>query len=401
MILHSPEEIFYAPASSAARRRQPSGVEHMNDKNSEQLLLVDGSRLVIESAVLAGAEVFVGYPITPANLLYLYSSRRFPLMFPAPDEISTLQWMSGFSAAGKYPMTATSFPGFALMLESLNMAYMMELPMLVVLAQRLGPSTGSATTGAEGDVMLLRGAISGGYPFPVFSVSSPEDCWNLTAKAISASLKMRTPVVLLMSKELAMTMSTVNAGELVEIERARWDLSDDDGYRPYRRTDSLVPPFAPLGDDRFQVRFNASTHDESGLIKKADAAAISNTTRLMEKVEKWISDYTFYDLDEETGAEKLIVSYGITSGSAREALGILRKSGEKISLLIVKTLLPVPPAVIEIMARYERVFIAEENLTGLLCEIIYGVSGKPSVKSIGKIGTMITPREIVDRVMES
>jgi len=376
-------------------------MEHMDDKKNERLLFVDGSRLIVESAVCAGAEVFVGYPITPANLLYLYSSRRFPMMFPAPDEISTLQWMSGFSAAGKYPVTATSFPGFALMLESLNMAYMMELPMLIVLAQRLGPSTGSATTGAEGDVMLLRGAISGGYPFPVFSVSSPVDCWNLTAKAISASLKMRTPVVLLTSKELAMTMSTVSAGDLENVERARWELSSGESYKPYERTESLVPPFAPLGDSRFQVRFNASTHDETGLIRKTDAAALANTTRLKEKVEKWISDYTFYEYDEEAGAGKLIVSYGITSGSAREALGILRKSGQEVSLLIIKTLLPVPPTVIEIMSRYDRVFIAEENLTGLLCEIIYGVSGRPSVKSIGKIGTMITPREIVDRVMES
>lgn len=374
---------------------------HMDDKKNERVLFVDGSRLIVESAVCAGAEVFVGYPITPANLLYLYSSRRFSMMFPAPDEISTLQWMCGFSAAGKYPVTATSFPGFALMLESLNMAYMMELPMLIVLAQRLGPSTGSATTGAEGDLMLLRGAISGGYPFPVFSVSSPVDCWNLTAKAISASLKMRTPVVLLTSKELAMTMSTVSAGDLENVERAQWELSSGERYLPYQRTESLVPPFAPLGDGRFQVRFNASTHDETGLIRKTDAAALSNTTRLKEKVEKWISDYTFYELDEEAGAQKLIVSYGITAGSAREALGILRKSGEKASLLIIKTLLPVPPAVIEIMSRYSRVFIAEENLTGLLCEIIYGVSGRPSVKSIGKIGTMITPREIVDRVMES
>jgi 2-oxoglutarate ferredoxin oxidoreductase subunit alpha len=373
----------------------------MNDAKAEPQLLVDGSRLVIESAVLAGAEVFVGYPITPANLLYLYASRRFPLMFPAPDEISTLQWMSGFSAAGTYPVTATSFPGFALMVESLNMAHMMELPMLVVLAQRLGPSTGSATTGAEGDILLLRGAISGGYPVPVFSVSSAADCWNLTPKAISASLKMRTPVVLLMSKELTTTMSTVNAADLEEVERARWDLSPDEGYLPYRRTESLVPPFAPLGDPRFQVRFNASTHDDSGLIRKADAAALANTSRLKEKVDKWIADYTFYELDEQAGAKKLLVSYGITSGSAREALGMLRKSGEKISLLIIKTLLPVPPAITEIMSRHERVFIAEENLTGLLCEIIYGVSGRPNVKSIGKIGTMITPGEIADGVMKS
>lgn len=93
--------------------------------------LIDGSRLITEALVRAGAEVFIGYPITPANNLYLFSGKRFKTFFAAPDEITTLQWMSGFSAAGKLSVTATSFPGFALMLESINMAYMMELPMVI------------------------------------------------------------------------------------------------------------------------------------------------------------------------------------------------------------------------------------------------------------------------------
>jgi len=95
-------------------------------------------------------------------------------------------------------------------------------------------------------------------------------------------------------------------------------------------------------------------------------------------VDRWLPEFTFYELDEEPGAKKLIVSYGITAGSAREAVAALRARGEKVSLLIIKTILPVPPPVIEIMSRYERVFIAEENLTGLLCEIIYGIAGRPS-----------------------
>ena len=90
--------------------------------------LIDGSRLITEALVRAGAEVFIGYPITPANNLYLFSGKRFKTFLAAPDEITTLQWMSGFATTGKLPVTATSFPGFALMLESINMAYMMELP---------------------------------------------------------------------------------------------------------------------------------------------------------------------------------------------------------------------------------------------------------------------------------
>lgn len=81
-------------------------------------VLLEGSLLIIESLARAGADVFIGYPITPANLLYLYASRRFPVALAAPDEITTLQWMSGFAAAGKIPVTATSFPGFALMVET-------------------------------------------------------------------------------------------------------------------------------------------------------------------------------------------------------------------------------------------------------------------------------------------
>ena len=95
--------------------------------NTASMSLIDASRLMIEGAVQAGGGVFVGYPITPANLLYSYSCRRFPLALPVPDEISALQLMSGFSVAGKLPATATSFPGLALMVESIGMAFMMMM----------------------------------------------------------------------------------------------------------------------------------------------------------------------------------------------------------------------------------------------------------------------------------
>jgi len=127
---------------------------------------------MVESLARAGVEVFAGYPITPANLLYSYSCRRVPVALSAPDEITALQWIAGYAAAGRLCATATSFPGFALMLESVNMAYMMELPLVVVLAQRLGPATGSATCGAQGDLALLAGTISGGHPLRARSLTA-------------------------------------------------------------------------------------------------------------------------------------------------------------------------------------------------------------------------------------
>ena len=125
----------------------------MQSNSNSRMVITDGSRLIIEALARAGAAAFIGYPITPANLLYSYAAARIPIMLPAPDEITTVQWMAGLSAGGKIPVTATSFPGYALMIESINMAFMMELPMVIILVQRLGPATGTATCGAQGDLL--------------------------------------------------------------------------------------------------------------------------------------------------------------------------------------------------------------------------------------------------------
>ena len=231
--------------------------------HDSHLAIVDGSRLMIEALVSAGADVYVGYPITPANLLYAYASRRFPVFLAAPDEISALQWTAGFSAAGRLPVTATSFPGFALMLETVNMAFMMELPMVIVLVQRMGPSTGSATTGAQGDLLVLRGAISGGYTLPVLCPSHVEACYTLGALAAASALRLRTPVVVLTSKEMVMTNRSFDLSRLPPVgpvPRAV-DAGGDGHFRPYAAGPDAVPPFVPVGHGRHQVRLNASTHD--------------------------------------------------------------------------------------------------------------------------------------------
>ena len=360
--------------------------------------LIDGSKIITEACVRAGADVYVGYPITPSNWFYAYAQKRFPLFLAAPDEISTLQWMSGFSAAGRMPVTATSFPGLALMVESLNMAYMMELPMLIVVTQRLGPSTGSATTGAQGDLLLLRGAISGGYPVPVFCPSGFEDCWNLAYEGIKTAIRYRTPVILLTSKEMVMTHRSFDLSGLPEIEKVERPKAEPGRpYQPYRAGEDGVPPFVPLGDDVRQVRLNASTHGKLGLIQKESPEAMANTRRLQEKLEQNIPAFTFYGLDEETGAEELIISYGISADAARDAVAALRSQGKKVSLLIVKTLLPFPPAILDILERYEKQVFVEENLPGLLRELVYGQARRKNTRSVNKIGSMITPSEIINQ----
>lgn len=362
-------------------------------------VLVNGSMLITEALARAGADVFIGYPITPANFLYAYGARRFPVALAAPDEITTLQWMSGFAAAGRVPVTATSFPGYALMVESINMAYMMELPMVIVLVQRLGPATGTATMGAQGDLLLLQGTVSGGYPLPTLCVSNMDDCWSISAEAVRTAVRLRTPVVLLTSKEKVMTQRSFDISSLPPIEPAPREFYEGEGpYMSYMPNEDLVPPFLPVGNERHQVRLTASTHDRRGLLQPSTPEALENTRRLSGKIERNIDEFTFYDLDEQENAGTLILSYGITAQAAREAAAQLRSEGGRVSLLVMKTLLPVPSACLSILERYERIVIAEENLDGALRRILYGRSGRAGLSGVNVIGGSIAPEEIAAEV---
>ena len=368
----------------------------MQENRHKKQVLIDGSRLIIEALARAGADAFIGYPITPANLLYLYGTKRMEMMLPAPDEITTVQWMSGLAMTGKLPVTATSFPGFALMIESLNMAYMMELPMVVVLVQRLGPATGTATCGAQGDLLLLKGMISGGHPLPVLATSDFSDCWSLAAEAAKMAVTLRTPVVLLTSKEEVMTQRSFPLHTLPQIEKATWPIFESDHhYKSYRPT-GLVPDYLSLNQKKHQVRFNASTHDEDGILQHSNPESMKNTRRLEEKIRNMSADYLFYDYDEQQGAEQLIVAYGISAMAAREAVCKLRKNDTSVSLLVPKTIWPLPERYLHIMGRYKRVILAEESINNQLGDLFWGQHTPGHIGFVGNLGSMITPEQIME-----
>lgn len=368
-----------------------------SDKQRSHLALVDGSRLIAESCVRAGADAFVGYPITPASLIYVYSSRRFRMFLPAPDEISSIQWMAGLAAAGHLPVTATSFPGFALMVESINMAYMMELPMLIILVQRLGPSLGTATAGAQGDLFLLHGLLSGGYSLPVFCPPSMNDCWRFPPIALQTAVDLRTPVVLLTSKEMVMTERSFDLGKLEQVHPIqRMFYAGPDAYQPYAAGNGLVPPFLPVGNCQHQVRFTASSHNARGTLQYADGEALANTRRLPEKIKAGVP--TLYELDEQDGAETLLMTYGITSLAAREAVTALRAQGIRVSLWVAQTLLPLPDVYYEIIERYRRIIAAEENMQAQLARLLFGQRLPQKIQAVTSLGQMISPDQIIQMV---
>ncbi|MER3524171.1 MAG: hypothetical protein C4326_08920 [Ignavibacteria bacterium] len=177
-----------------------------------------GSQMIAEGAVYAGCRFFAGYPITPASGIYkrmieLLQSRG-DLAISAPDEISALTYCVGASMRGVKAMTATSGLGWALMIETVQYALMTETPVVIAMVQRLGPATGGATQGAQGDVLLTEFCTSGGYTLPVLCPSTAAECYTLSALAMNWAERLRSPVVLLTDKEVAMTSETIDVEHL-------------------------------------------------------------------------------------------------------------------------------------------------------------------------------------------
>jgi 2-oxoglutarate ferredoxin oxidoreductase subunit alpha len=322
-------------------------------------------------------------------------------MMAAPDEITVLQWMSGFATTGHIPVTATSFPGYALMIESVNMAFMMELPMVIILVQRLGPATGTATIGAMGDLAVVNGTISGGSHLPTFAISNLKDCWDLPPRAIETAIKLRTPVVLLTSKEMIMTLCSFDLSLLENISKKQIMMYDnEEPYFPYKPDNNGVPSFLPFTQNKHQVRFNASTHDIKGILQNSSAEAINNTRRLHNKIINHLESYTLYESDEQSEAKTLVVSYDIAAQAAREAVSELRLKGKSVSLLIAKTMLPIPEVYMNILSKYKKVVVAEENLDGQFRQLLFGVAGRKGVSGVNGIAKMITPEAIITEVLK-
>jgi 2-oxoglutarate ferredoxin oxidoreductase subunit alpha len=358
--------------------------------------------MVAEGALAAGCRFFAGYPITPASEIYEVMMRELPgrggLALSAPDEISSLCYCVGASLRGLKAMTATSGPGWALMIETLQYALMTETPVVIALVQRLGPSTGGATQGAQGDIWLTEFATSGGYTIPVFSPSTATECHDLTLQAFNWAERLRTPVVLLSDKEVAMTTEVVESLAAPGIvERSKF--SSPEAFRPYGfARPEEAPAFAAVGD-AVKVTVTGSAHDKQGRLKKNAPEVIEVLRHLEQKVAAHAEEMEIVREDLDPGAHCLLVSYGITARAARQALATLRREGVRVSLFQPQTLFPVPRrGLARALAQVETVFVAEENLSGQYRAVLAPHLEGRRVVGINKLGAMISPSEIARAV---
>lgn len=366
--------------------------------------LMDGNEAVAWGALDAGCRFFAGYPITPATTIFETMVRILPpsggIVLQGEDEIASLGYCLGASMAGFKALTATSGPGISLYSEHISFAIGSEIPVVIADVQRLGPSTGYATMGADGDIQFLRWGNSGGLPVIVLSPVDVRDCYILTVHAFNLAETFRCPVFIASSKEIGMTRESVDFEAFERpalVERAYNPEGTE--YAPFRAAPGTrVPYFAPIGEEVIS-RQTSSMHGENGYIT-ADAVQIAaQVERLKQKLEAEIDTFTFYEVHMRAESETLLITYGITSRAARQACRELDELGTPVSHLVLKTLWPIPEKLIqETAAAFRRVVVIEANLGQYVHEIQRVLRDK-RVEFYGKMdGHLISPNRIKEAI---
>jgi 2-oxoglutarate ferredoxin oxidoreductase subunit alpha len=364
------------------------------------LTLMEGNEAIGWGALKAGCNFFAGYPITPATTIYNTMLKLLPpnggICLQGEDEIASMGFCLGAAMSGMKSMTATSGPGISLYSEQISFAIGSEIPIVIVDVQRLGPSTGSATKGADGDIQFMRWGNSSGLSVIVLAPVDVKDCYVLTMHAFNLAEKYRCPVFIAANKEISMTRETFDIDSLdfpPNIERRMAD--PDKPFLPFEsRNNQQVPDFLPIGGSQL-VRQTSSTHGPNGYITTDPEEIARMQERLDTKITRAVPEFTYFEETVVPDAEILVIAYGITARAAKTAVRKLQDSNHPASLLVLKTLWPVPEALIrEKTARYKRVFMAEMNLGQYIRELQRLIPDK-RIDFIGQMnGELIKPGQI-------
>ncbi|MEZ4527505.1 MAG: pyruvate flavodoxin/ferredoxin oxidoreductase [Desulfobacterales bacterium] len=364
------------------------------------LCFMEGNEAVAWGALHAGCRFFAGYPITPATGICNMMRRLLPsaggICMQGEDEIASIGYCLGASMAGWKAMTATSGPGISLYSENISFAIGSEIPIVIVDVQRLGPSTGSATKGADGDIQFLQWGNSGGLPVIVLAPSDVRDCFTLTVHAFNLAEQFRCPVFIASSKEIAMTKESVDLNALRNMAVKNRVIADTDGeFFPFAvQSGRMVPDFLPIGADTL-VRQTSSTHGPDGYIT-TDPEEISRVQeRLRGKLLSAADRICLYEEFREEKSDTLIICYGVTARAAKSVYHDLKSANRPVSLLILKNLWPVPENLIrEKTENFQNILVPEMNLGQYVREIQRILPDK-NVEFFGQMnGKLINPQQI-------
>lgn len=338
---------------------------------------------LIAAAEKAGLKLYLGsYPITPAtDILHELSKHKSlgVITVQAEDEISACASAIGASFAGALACTSTSGPGICLKSEAMNLAVIDELPLVVVDVQRGGPSTGMPTKSEQTDLLQVLYGRNGESPMPVIAATSPTDCFDAAYMAAKIALEHLTPVVLLTDAFIANGSSAWRLPNIDELPEIRPHYATDDlkfKYTPYYRDAATkVRYWAIPGQEGF-------THILGGLEKDGKTGAISTEPENHNNMDHIRSEKVALidvpDLEVEgdkDDADLLIVGFGSTYGHLHAAMSALRARGRKVALAQLKYVNPLPKNTAEVMLKYKKVVVAEQNLGQLAALLRIRING--------------------------
>lgn len=368
---------------------------------------IHGDAACAEGGLAAGCRFFAGYPITPATEVAERMARRLPqvggIYIQMEDEIASMAAILGASWGGVKSMTATSGPGFSLMMENIGLGMMTETPCVVVNVQRGGPSTGLPTLVGQADVMQARWGSHGDYGCIALAPASPQECFDLTVDAFNLSEIYRQPVFVLADEVVGhMTEKVVipSRHELNIVERGK-PLAQREVYLPFDSTGPMPAPMAVAGQG-YHVHVTGLTHDERGYPVITDKVQERNIRHIVDKIRKNADKIIRVEPVFLDDAEVAVVAYGCTSRVARQAVENLRNKGIKAGLLRLITLWPFPSNVIRQLAKQVKAFIVPEvNYGQMAYEVERTAQGNAEVVLMALMGGSIhTPLEIEEAVLE-
>jgi 2-oxoglutarate ferredoxin oxidoreductase subunit alpha len=363
-----------------------------------------GNEACVEAAIAAGCRFFAGYPISPSNEIPEGLSERLPkvggIFMQMEDELASIGAVMGASWAGWKAMTATSGPGFSLMQETIGWGFMTETPCVIVDVQRVGPGTGQATRGAQGDVMQARWGTHGDYTAIALSPNSVQEMFELTIRAFNLAEKYRTPVILLTDEATGhvreqMKMPRPEDTEILTRKKPKA------GDKIFFGQEDTAP--MPAVGDGFNVAVTGSTHDEYGVRFTQDAAV---HRRMIEKLNAKINSHADDIVEvEEYNVDNCkvgIVSFGCTSRALYEAVDLARADGVEVGFVRLKTIWPFPEKPVRRLAESAKKIIVPEMNMGQVVHEVERVACKSEVIPLTKIGggELITPEELYAQIME-
>jgi 2-oxoglutarate ferredoxin oxidoreductase subunit alpha len=334
--------------------------------------LIMGNEAVACGALDAGMTFFAAYPITPASeIMHVLAEKEREIVFiHAEDEIASIHLAIGGSLAGRKAMTSTSGPGMSLKQEGIGLAHMMEVPLVVVDVQRVGPSTGMPTLPSQGDILQAAHGSHGDYTAIVLYPASVEECYRYTIEAFNAAEESRSPVILLLDGFLGHLSETVDLEALKIPAKPR--------------------TLAPLGQG---TRHFTGLLAKDGVPRTKDSAYYREWyARVKEKVLGAAKNYRFFEFHRNPGAETLLIAYGIAS----RVLQPLRKD---YSLFRPVTIFPVLEDEIRAAAEgHKKVVVVEMNdgqYRGEVQKIL-----RRDVLGVPVLGGSISLRDIEERLHE-